>query len=194
MGIKMRFFTGYRGTHERRVRYLFETGVWDVSSSFDEYFGHGIYFFENDPREAYCFARFSRHIHPKEIAVIEVEIAVDNGKVFDLLLSEHHNEYMKLVERIRKEYIESKKKPEIQNPIDCRIINLICDDNDFSLVRGPYNPASNRFRVLYNASFTRIPKVHIQLCVRDKSIIKSSKVYVNKPDNFNLEGINDVIV
>lgn len=50
-------FQGYRGTTKEWVEKA-KNREFKVSTSDDEYFGHCIYFFQDDPKEAYNWARY----------------------------------------------------------------------------------------------------------------------------------------
>ncbi len=170
--IKIRNFLGFRGTTIQKAEAARLRREFDVSRGEDEYFGHGIYFFEEDSKEAINFARFQRQIPQSDIGVIEVDIIVERAKVYDLVMTEVYNEYIKLIDDIGRKYLGQRHKPQIKVPYDCRVINMICDDQGYKLVRGSFIPRHEKYQKLRVRGWTRIPRAHIQLCVRDERIIK----------------------
>ena len=86
-------------------------------------------------------------------------------------------EYIKLVETLHKRYQYSSSVLNIKEPFDCNLINCICEEAGYLLVKGPYSPNHNLGNKLLEQKYTRIQKTHIQLCIRDQSIIKKREVY-----------------
>ncbi len=82
-----------------------------------------------------------------------------------------YKEYMQVISSIQERYEKEDKKPDIDYPFDCRVINMLCEKDGYKLVRGPYNPKNTLSIGLIKAGATRIPKTHIQLCIRDERII-----------------------
>lgn len=170
MDDNVRKFVGYRGTTKRKV--IEATGrIFDQSTGDDEYFGHGIYFFEDDEEEAFFFALKIRQIPRANIGVIKVLIEVESEKVFDLVNRDVYKGYLETLSLLIDQLKKEGKQPRLNATFDCRLINMICAKEDYNLVRGPFTPSFEPFRTLRKDSYTRIPRVHIQLCVRNESII-----------------------
>lgn len=176
VNLNTRSFLAYRGTHKDYIVNIIDKGLWLKSEGDDEFFGHGIYFFEEDDNEAYNWAKYKRKIPEKEIAIIQAYITCSRKEVLDLIHSRKYQEYIKLVNEIKNRFKEQPSKPKFKYPFDCGLINLICDKEGYKLVRGAYNPKNQLALSLINLGATRIPKIHIQLCVRDKSLINSYTV------------------
>lgn len=170
-------YIGHRGTTKAWGEKCKREADFYISKGDDEYFGHGIYFFEDDDLEAENWAKCVRKIKIGDISIIEALIESDEDKVFDLTKTRVFNEYMNLVDIIAKRYKEgSAKQPQIKKPYDCKIINMICDKKGIQLVRGPYKLNHKLARKLGDDNVTRLNRIHIQLCVRDKAVIKETKV------------------
>ncbi len=171
MSTSVKKYIGYRGTTVEKTELAIENRLFDISTGEDEYFGFGIYFFEDDRDEAFRFAQYVRKIPKENIGIITASIEVESQKIFDLMMSSVYEDYINTVEVLGNRLAREGKKPKKNQTFDCRFINAICGKEGYSLVRGPYNPNHSKAFNLRQKSFTRIPKIHIQLCVIDASII-----------------------
>ncbi len=177
MSVRQTVFHGYRGTTKFWGDKCKFHNEFTLSTSPDEYFGYGIYFFENDQREAYNFARYARRIPHNRIRIIYALIETD--RVLDFFESRVFENYIRLIKDILDRYKDEEVVPDLdlKNPFDCRLINDICERENYLLVKTPYTP-QHQLGILYNdQGYTRIKRTHIQLCVRDISIIKEHKVF-----------------
>lgn len=174
-------FYAYRGTNLEWGFKCKNNNEYKYSDAEDEYFGHGVYFFENDEDEAYNFAKYVRKIKKEDICIIYALIVTD--KIFDLFDNKTINSYFKLVEEIIIKYKDQLEIPNFKKPFDCKLINYICEQEGYLLVKGPYSPNHRLGKSMYEKGFTRYKKTHIQLCVRDVSIIKECEVYQLIPEN-----------
>ena len=184
MLFKQTVFHGYRGTTREWGTKAKEREFW-YSCGDDEYFGRGIYFFENDLREAHFFAKVVREIPIDNICVIYALIKLEAEFVLDLFDRDTFNKYVQLVDEFRDSCI---KHGIVVKDIDCHLFSHICDQEGYQLVKGPYNPSHAKGDPLISAGYTRVRKTHIQLCVRDDKIIKAVNVYDGKELNRHLGG------
>ena len=99
---KQTIFHGYKGTSKHWGRRCKKFNEFCPSQGDDEYFGHGIYFFENDQTEAYNFAKFSRKITESDICIIYALIETD--RVLDFFDTTTYVEYIKMIKKILSEY------------------------------------------------------------------------------------------
>lgn len=166
-----RDFLGYRGTDRKYAALLKDKKQWKKSVGSDEYFGHGIYFFEEDAKEAFNFAKYTRKIPDKDIAVIQALLKCDRKEVLDLINADIYQDYLELIIKLDNVYKKEKRKPRLNHPYDCKVINMICNRDGYKMVRGAYNPRNAVSLKLIKSGVTRIAKTHIQLCVREESII-----------------------
>lgn len=171
---KQRTFHAYRGANEEWGKKWEYNKELKLSNGEDEYFGHGYYFFENDYSEAKNWAKNVRKIKTGNISIIYAYI--ESEKVYDLIDRETYNEYIKLIKIISERYENSDKKPNFNKPYDCKLINLISDENGYDMVKGIYYPNHRLGNEMLENGNTRMSKTHIQLCVRNKDIIQESKV------------------
>jgi len=174
--LSIREIIGYRGADRGYALLVLKKNRWEKSQGPDEYFGHGIYFFEEDESEAYNWARHNRKIPEKDISLIQACIKCNRCEIMDLVKNVTYREYLQIIKAIQKKYENEDKSPDIKYPFDCRVINMLCDRHGYKLVRGPYNPRNRLSIGLIKAGATRIPKIHIQLCVRDENIITDYRI------------------
>lgn len=153
-----------------------------------DWLGHGVYFWENNPRRATHWAQFMAD-HPKFQRRVKtptvVGAVIDLGNCLDLTeavsLEMVHKSYY-----ILKEIFEKKgwKLPEnkpayegdeelLQRNLDCAVINMVHDlrqsgrQEEFTTVRGIFPEGGS----LFPGSAIR-NKTHIQICVRDLQNIR----------------------
>ncbi len=168
----VRRFQGFRGTTLEKAVLAKTYSKFDISTGEDEYFGHGIYFFKDDYDEAYSFARKIRKIPKGDIGIISAIIETLESKIMDLVRRKTYPDYLLALQELDNQMARYGKQRRKKHPFDCRIINMICDEEEYLLVRGPYDPKNKKSLNYRERGYTRIPRVHIQLCVRDASIIK----------------------
>lgn len=167
-------FYGYRGTSKKWGEKWQQEKQLKFSNGEDEYLGHGYYFFENDYDEALCWAKYVRKIRDNDIAIIFAEI--ETNKVLDLLDNKTYMEYIKVIDSFKKKFEDDPDPPVINNPYDCYIINLLAKKYKYDMIRGVFHPKNKKGLGLMNSGYTRTMKVHIQLCILNKNIIKDSDV------------------
>lgn len=175
--LDIREFRGYRGTRKKYTDALISSDDWKFSDGEDEYFGHGIYFFEEDHTEAYNFVKYTKEYEENEISLIQAKISCSRETILDFFNGQVYDDYIKLlVDEINERFKGYKNIPKIEIPFDCGLINMVCEKDGYILVRGPHQP---KYRPIYRLAielveedFTRIKPTHIQLCVRNRDIIK----------------------
>lgn len=175
MGVRQ--FHAFRGTDFAESDRLFNHREFTISTGKDEYLGHGVYFFEDNPVEAHNWAKYVRRLNEHKIILFEANIQVASEKVLDFLLTDHHMAYLKLVDSIDKRYRDARSKPRIRKPYDCGLINMICEKDDYELVRAAFSLRNKLGLELIKKARTRIEKIHIQLCVRNVELIKHISKY-----------------
>lgn len=180
MAYKRIQYHGYHGTSKINGERCIRDGTFPASTWKYEYFGYGTYFFEDSIDEARLWAHFERGYQYKDISIIYALIETD--RVLDLFDTTTYREYMQVVKELiaRFDVGEDVNVVDFDKPLDCKVINLICNQEGYLLVRGPYRLTSKLGDLLQDAGYTRIPRVHIQLCVRDCSIIKEYEVDLPK--------------
>jgi hypothetical protein len=174
--MKQSIFHGYRGTTKLWGEKCEKSFEFAVSCKDNEYFGHGIYFFENDYKEALNWVKFSRKVEDGNIAIIYANINVNPEKIFDLIDTETYNYYIKMIEELDKRLLLDVEKLEITKPYDTYLINHICKSCGYKMIRAFHTPNMRKATELKKYEKTRTQKSHIQLCVRNKDIITTATV------------------
>jgi hypothetical protein len=144
----------------------------------------GIYFFENDHQEAYNWAKYYHKLSDAEIEVIRADIVVSKDEVLDLIDSQTHLGYTRLMGGLSNKFFGEDMVPNLDHANDCRLINWICDKKGYKLVRGVFSPGNKLVERLIEERKTRIRKYHIQLCVRNECIIKSFGIYSRRSERY----------
>ena len=171
---KQNIFHAYRGTTKEWGKRWENKKELAFSNKSDEYFGHGYYFFENDYNEAVNWVKYVRRIKKSDSCIIYAYI--ESNKVYDLVDNEVYKQYVKLIKTIEDRYKEGTIKVRLNKPYDCHIINMVVDKYGFEMVRGLHFPNNSVGLRLLEEGYTRVRRTHIQLCIREKDIIKNSEV------------------
>ena len=174
----IRSFHAYRGTNAWEADQFARHGKLHKSTKDEEYLGHGIYFFENSQQEAYFFVRYSRGLDPRNIRVIYALIQAEKERIFDLYEPKGFEAYITAILTLAARYAGTPQALDLDmdNPVDCGLLNDMCDREGYQFVRAQFNPSHTMGGILADYGITRITRAHIQLCVRDEVIIKEAKV------------------
>lgn len=146
-----------------------------------DWLGHGIYFWENDPKRAYEWASK----RPKVKNPFVVGAVIDLGRCLDLVEVEYlelvrssYRQFAGLVEKAKWEMPQNEKgfdddEDLVKRNLDCAVINYLhdmrkeADEPAFDTIRSPFQEG----RPLYEgAGF--MARTHVQICVRNTSVIK----------------------
>jgi hypothetical protein len=165
-----RTIIGYHGTDAGSADRLVTGAPFHRSDSDDEWLGHGIYFWEYAPKQAWWWAEtFKRFEHPAVIgAVIRLGNCLDilDPKNVDILKEFHAS----MISDLQQKGSEVPRNGRQHRYLDCAVFNHVY--RRASLARKPIDSA----RAVYvpTASTARIwkgswiyGKAHIQICVRN---------------------------
>lgn len=156
-----------------------ERGLQPSKNDYD-WLGHGIYFWENDPKRAFQWAKFLQERFPKKVRnPFVVGAIIDLGRSLDLTdadsLEEVRLAYQTLRDSLKKagqslpENKPARKGDEdlILRNLDCAVINMAHDLREekelpaFDSVRSPFFEG----RPLYEGARI-MEKTHVQICLR----------------------------
>jgi hypothetical protein len=170
-----RTIIGYHGTAKAIAANLVDGAPFDASTNDDDWLGHGIYFWEYAPQQAWSWAR---RRHGPEAAVVGAMIRL--GRCLDLLDPENvksvvaaHDDFSSALS------VTGQRPPDNANVhkyLDCAVLNFLYDQTG----RAGYNLESCRalFAPLEGGKFPRLwPRsgvlrnTHIQVCVRSPANI-----------------------
>ncbi|QTA84499.1 hypothetical protein [Desulfonema magnum] len=164
-------FIGYHGTDANNIDSIFNQGY--KFSGKKEWFGEGIYFFEdmspltNGFTEARNWAIKVKHL--KHWAVFQAEIETD--LYIDLVFNDEHK---KLFREIKEMLLGFHKKSgkNLKNFSDRAVFNLMAKEKKAELIRAPVN--AGKFGGYYSPI---IEKFQIQICVKQPECIKKNVLY-----------------
>ena len=161
-----RTIIGYHGTDADTAEELTKGADFAVSENIDDWLGHGIYFWEYAPKQAWWWAKkYKHHVQP---AVVGAMIRL--GRCFDLLDSTNVKELRKFHDTLLNQWQSSGLEvPENGNQhkkLDCAIFNAFytCDPS-VETCRAVYVPTDSKKRVWKRSWIYE--EAHIQICVRN---------------------------
>lgn len=155
-------YIGYHGTLPERAQKILREGF-KISDGPDEWLGSGVYFFEQDIRQAedFCF----RARRWKQYRVIGARIVAQT--VLDLVMVSHYNEFKKAARVLCKRY---RAETNLSRPIPTsKVIDIMYKWRSFDVVRAAFQ-VPKREPISY-ITHSPLP-VQIQLCVKHCSCIK----------------------
>jgi hypothetical protein len=178
-----RTIVAYHGTTVSEADRLVDGQAFKPSSKPTEWLGHGVYFWEYAPKQAWWWAREVRkHSEP---AVVGAMIRL--GNCLDLLDPENVRILRRAYDDIVPQWMEA-KKPVPRNVLsrkgmDCAILNWVyaesdTAENEIETSRGVYVP-TNKAKRVWPGSWI-YDEAHIQVCVREQRNILA--VWHVRPD------------
>ena len=177
-----RTVVGYHGTTRETAEEIVTGGTFKPSQNDDDWLGHGIYFWEYAPQQAYQWA-VKRYGKDKDVAVLGSMIRL--GNCFDLLdplntkiLKEAQSVVLETVKPIPRNY-NSKKY------LDCAVFEMFYQtqedfgDEIIDSTRAVYVPTDAKKR-LWKSSWL-YEETHVQLCIRNEENILGT--WIVKPES-----------
>ncbi|MFD2368521.1 hypothetical protein ACFSO0_00615 [Brevibacillus sp. GCM10020057] len=156
-------YLGYHGTTRESADKILSEQRFPFSVDDEEWLGDGVYFFENDRKQAEYWCTKVR----KYKAWTVLESQIEASKVIDLLDTETREEFQKIAEKLKDRYHKRKdQKP--RKLINAVVLNAMYKIAPYDMVRAAF--VIPRGHTVYR---TNIEPIHIQLCVRNHSCIKT---------------------
>ncbi|HEV7299734.1 MAG TPA: hypothetical protein VGN72_10245 [Tepidisphaeraceae bacterium] len=169
-----RLAIGFHGTRRKTVESLLRGRVFDPSENTDDWLGHGIYFWEHAPQQAWWWAE---RRYGKEAAVVGAVLRL--GQCIDLLDPKNAEllelQYQKVAADFKASGLRLPQNANNHKYLDCLVFNQLFVDLasagfDVETVRAVFVPTGPRQRVWSRSGIFH--GAHIQLCVREsKNII-----------------------
>jgi len=164
-------FISYHGTASKNINNILENGY--ILSGKKEWFGEGIYFFEDLPpltngfAEAKSWAIYVKH--SKQWAVFQAEI--ESNIFIDLLFD---NEHKRLFKETRNLLLKLHKKSgkDLSQFSDRVVYSLIAREKKVELIRAPVD--AEKFYGYHSPSILRF---QVQICVKKSECIKKNILY-----------------
>ncbi|MCK9526103.1 MAG: hypothetical protein M0R49_09285 [Limnochordia bacterium] len=157
-------YWGYHGTTRANADEILRSGRFRFSTEEQEWLGRGIYFFENDPRQARNWCMKARK-YP-EWAVLRSKI--EANVVIDLVDTETFERFRSIANRMKMRYTKLRDgRP--RHLINSVVLNAMYEAEPYDLVRGIFEVPST-----YTVDRTNIKQYQIQLCVRNLQCVKET--------------------
>lgn len=168
--------TGYHGTSRQSADVILRTGDFIASRSPYEWLGDGIYFFQDGPLVALDWARQK---YGADAVVLRSRIQLVD--CIDLVDVAWWDTLTAVYDHVLERYaVAARRRPRqggLAHGIDCEAVNVMCQQ----LEQAGFTPRSVRSGFIEgvpirqnSAFFTRS---HIQVCVRDQSVIESTQIH-----------------
>lgn len=174
-----RLVIGYHGTRrETAMRIVTQETTFKPSKNEDDWLGHGIYFWEHAPQQAWWWAK-RRYASSASIAVLGAVIRL--GNCLDLLDPENGTMLKDFHKELKKEYQDRGEEPRADannhKYLDCETCEfayraLEIGGLSVDSSRGVYVPTGGSARLWTRSWISR--DTHIQLCVRNPTCIIGS--------------------
>lgn len=161
-----RTIIGYHGTDAETADQLVRGDAFTPSENIDDWLGHGVYFWEYAPKQAWWWAR--KYKHHNNPAVVGAMIRL--GKCFDLLDSSNVKELRRFHDSLLAQWRSlGEEIPENGNQhkkLDCAILNAYYNAQpEIETCRAVYVPTDGNKRVWKRSWIYE--ETHIQICVRN---------------------------
>lgn len=166
-----RTVVGFHGTTRKTAERIVREGKFRPSQNDYDWLGHGIYFWEYGPQQAYKWAR-ERHSSKTDIAVLGSMIRL--GNCFDLLDPDNVKPLLKAKESLVQTLGRVPVNRNSHKYLDCAVFQYfyqITEDNDerVDTARAVYVPTEAKKRLWERSWLYR--ETHVQLCVRNPANI-----------------------
>lgn len=164
---------GFHGTTRRTANRLVEGGAFNQTTNDDDWFGHGCYFWEHAPRQAWWWAtQFKRYRSPAVVGAI-----IRLGNCFDLLDPQNVRILRRVHDTMWEKWPDGVERPQNGNQhkkIDCAVFNYLYqlsedEKTPIDSARAVYVPTASHRRVWPRSWIYE--QAHIQICVRNRSNI-----------------------
>lgn len=153
--------TGYHGTDIKGAESILKSQTFIPSTKEEEWLGRGVYFFENDKRQAVDYITKAKRVQNYKI----IKANLETSKLFDLIDTETMYGFCIVANAIKDRYKKLKTgKPRLLN--NSVIIEIMYKTRPFDMVRGVF-PVPLRKEI----ARTNIAPYQIQVCVREKECI-----------------------
>ncbi len=171
-----RTIIGYHGTRLSTAEAIIRhEKAFEPSTNKGDWLGHGIYFWEYAPKQAWLWAK-KRYKDEPEIAVLGAMIRL--GNCLDLLEPANAEDVRKSYKQLKRDTeAAGEKLPRNHNankPLDCAVFQYTAAlweeaGQPLDTIRGVYVPTNSKDR-LWERSWL-YQEAHIQLCVRNPDAI-----------------------
>lgn len=158
-----RSYVGFHGTTREYADIILRTNNFIASTDEEEWLGNGVYFFEDDVFQAYDYCVKAKKY--AEYAILKSHIEAEI--VLDLINKKTFKEFNDFAKRLQNRYLKRKDgKP--RRLINAVVLNFLYELKPYDMVRAAFPVPPG-----YTAPRTNVTQMQIQLCVNNKSCIKT---------------------
>lgn len=158
-----KYFLGFHGTKQDLGKIILTTRQFKFSRDDEEWLGPGIYFFEDDIKQAENFCAKARKYNTWMIIKSDIEADI----IIDLIKKDDFDEFEKIAHKI-KDRCKKRKDGKPRTLMNNVILNVMYEAKPYDLVRAVFPvPKTNC------ADRTNVSPHQIQLCIRNHNCIKS---------------------
>lgn len=158
-----REYRAFHGTTREGASNIVRTRYINFSNDDEEWLGKGIYFFDEDVKQAYYFCIKARKY--SEWAIIYSHIETDN--YIDLTILDHYEQFKEIANKLKTRYLKRAdgRPRKLMNAV---ILNAMYKLKPYDLVRAifPVPPG-------YPIERTNIYPYEYQICVKNRNCIKT---------------------
>lgn len=156
-------FVGYHGTTDINAKNILKTKYFNFSQDDEEWLGKGIYFFQDDVKQAYYYCVKAK----KYISWTIIKCNIEAKDVIDLDDLSTLEEFQKFANKIKCRYKKrSDGKP--RKLINAVAINSMYEAKHFDIIKKTFEIPEG-----FITERTNIIPMQVQLCVRNRNCIKT---------------------
>ena len=156
---------GYHGTEYDNALSILRNKNFIQSCTEDEWLGDGVYFFENDERQAICFITKARKV--QNYKVIKANIKTKN--LLDLIDLETYENFEQFARQFKDRYLK-KKDNRPRKLINSVVLKAMYKLKPYDVVRAVFPVPQTQ-----PAPRTNIQPMQIQICVKEPKCITDIK-------------------
>lgn len=153
---------GFHGTTKKSAKSILQSNNFIVSKDDEEWLGPGVYFFEDDIRQAYYYCVKAKKICNWSILKSDIYAKV----IIDLVDTETLEYFEIILNKVKSRYLKRAdgRPRKLMNSV---ILNIMYEAEPYDVVRGIFQVPSTRY--LPRTNLMRLQK---QICVRNLDCIK----------------------
>ena len=154
---------GFHGTTKGSAKSILQFKKFIISKDDEEWLGPGVYFFEDDIKQAYYYCVRAKKINDWSILKSDIYAEV----VIDLVDTETREYFERILNKIKHRYLKRAdgRPRKLMNSVT---LNIMYEANPYDVVRGIFQVPSTGY-----LSRTNLMCLQKQICVRNLDCIKT---------------------
>ena len=163
---------GYHGTSKENAANILKSRKFMPAGSSRDWLGRGVYFFENDPVQAYKFSKAKNRLPPERVCVLGATVEIRENQFIDLTVDEGREffeQYASLLEEKLKAL--DKKDGGVWRHKEGYVADFLNEDMPYDFIKAAYRVPKKFQHELFDYEVTQI-----QICVKDTSCIIADSI------------------